>query len=182
MIELAHHILDIGENSLRAGAKNVFIEVETNEEEGFCTIKITDDGRGMKEEELKKALDPFYTTKKVRQVGLGLPMLAQAAERTGGALTVESEWGKGTKVTARMGLRHIDRQPLGDVGGALRALIMQSPTTRFVYRHKSKDGTFEMDTEAISKELDGVPLNHPEVLNFIREFVNDRIKELSPEG
>ncbi|HOJ52351.1 MAG TPA: sensor histidine kinase [Syntrophales bacterium] len=182
MIELSHHILDIGENSLRAGAKNIFIEVRVDEREGFLTLEITDDGHGMTEEEKGKALDPFYTTKKVRQVGLGLPMLAQAAERTGGMLTLESEPGKGTKVTAKMGLKHIDRQPLGDVGGAICALIAGNPSTRLVYRHQSTQGVFEMDTAQIEKELSGIPMNHPEVLNFIRKFVNSNVKELCPEG
>lgn len=181
MIELAHHILDIGENSLRAGAKNLWIEVTEDESEGLLILRITDDGHGMTEEEIKKALDPFYTTKKVRRVGLGLPMLAQAAERTGGSFSLASEPGKGTTVTAQLGLTHLDRQPLGDVGGALSALIMESPLTRVIYRHKSKRGSFEMDTEVMQRELDGVPLNHPEVLIFIKEFVNSHIQELSPE-
>ncbi|MCX7982667.1 MAG: sensor histidine kinase [Syntrophales bacterium] len=181
MIELAHHILDIGENSLRAGAKNILIEVKEDETNGFLVMEITDDGYGMTEKELKRALDPFYTTKKVRSVGLGLPMLAEAAERTGGSFHLESKPGKGTKVTARMGLKHLDRQPLGDVGGALTALIIASPTTRFIYRHISGKGAFEMDTEKIEKEVEGLPLNEPEILNFIREYVNSHVKELSPE-
>jgi hypothetical protein len=182
MIELAHHLLDIGENSLQAGAKTLLIEVKEERKEGFLILEITDDGRGMTQEEQVKALDPFYTTKKVRKVGLGLPMLFQAAERTGGRLELKSTPGKGTKVTVHMGLHHIDRQPLGDVGGAIAALILGNPEVRIIYRHNNGAETFEMDTEQIKKELDGLPLNHPEVLNFIRDFINTQVREMSPEA
>lgn len=182
MIELAHHILDIGENSLRAGAKEVMIEVKEDPNQGLLILNIADDGRGMTAEEQKRALDPFFTTKKVREVGLGLPMLAEAAERTGGYFALESSPGKGTKVSAAFGLKHIDRQPLGDVGGALSALIMESPDTRIVYRHSNSQESFVMDTEEIKSEIGDIPLDHPEVFKFIREYINTHVKEISPEA
>jgi len=136
----------------------------------------------MTEEEKKRALDPFFTTKKVRDVGLGLPMFAHAAERTGGTFSLDSTPGKGTQVTASFGLRHIDRQPLGDVGGAVATLIMENPEIRIIYRHSRDGEEFVMDTEEVKRELGDVPINHAEVLKFIREFINSHVKELSPEA
>jgi signal transduction histidine kinase len=119
VLELALHILDIAENSIRAGATLVRILVRESRSKDLFLMRITDTGRGMTREERGRALDPFYTTKKVRRVGLGLPMLAEAAERTGGRLRLRSRPQTGTIVEASFGLSHIDRQPLGDIASKI---------------------------------------------------------------
>ena len=91
---------------------------------------------GMNEATLERAMDPFYTTKKVRRVGLGLPMLAEAAERAGGSFTIQSQEGAGTRVEVEFRLSHIDRQPLGDLAGVLVTLIAGNPEVDFLYRHR----------------------------------------------
>ncbi len=178
MLELALHILDIAENSTRAGARNVCISVDEDTSSDRFRLVIEDDGAGMSPEEVVKALDPFFTTKKVRRVGLGLPMLAQAAEATGGALRLESEPGKGTRVSVEMGLTHIDRQPLGDVPGALVALIAGNPDIDIVYRHIRDGKEYRLDTAELKKELDDVPINHIEVLQYIRTHVSEGLEQL----
>jgi signal transduction histidine kinase len=132
MPDLAMHILDIVENSTRAGAKNVCLDIVEDRAANSLSIAIIDDGEGMTEEELKQALDPFYTTKKERsKVGLGLPMLRETAEQAGGSLAVSSSPGKGTEVRARMVLNHIDRPPLGDINETLRIVIATNPGVIF---------------------------------------------------
>ena len=84
MLELAAHILDIAENSVRAGARLIKIDIDEDTAKDSLSIEIIDDGQGMNQEEIEKVLDPFYTTKTVRRVGLGLPLLADAAQRSGG--------------------------------------------------------------------------------------------------
>jgi len=182
MLELALHLLDIAENSTRSQAKTVVIIVREDTAKDELTIDLTDDGRGMDRETLAKALDPFYTTKKVRRVGLGLPMLAQAAERTGGKLVLESTPGKGTRLVATFGLRHIDRQPLGDVAGALVALIAGNPETHIVYEQNHDTETYRLDTDELKRELGDVPINHVEVLRFIRDHLNEGLKEIHSEA
>ena len=66
MLELAAHILDIAENSVRAGARLIEIDIDEDTAKDTLSIEIIDDGQGMKQEEIKKVLDPFYTTKTVR--------------------------------------------------------------------------------------------------------------------
>jgi signal transduction histidine kinase len=117
MLELALHILDIAENSVRAMAKTVLIEITENRERDRLCIVIRDDGKGMSKAVLDKAMDPFYTSKKVRRVGLGLPMLEEAARRAGGGFAIESQEGQGTRLAVEFQLSHIDRQPLGDITG-----------------------------------------------------------------
>ncbi|MBW2600284.1 MAG: sensor histidine kinase, partial [Deltaproteobacteria bacterium] len=73
------NILDIAENSTRAGASLIKISITEDRKDDILRIEITDDGEGMEPDITEKALDPFYTSKKVRRVGLGLPMLSHAA-------------------------------------------------------------------------------------------------------
>ncbi|HOD69922.1 MAG TPA: ATP-binding protein [Deltaproteobacteria bacterium] len=181
MIELALHILDIAENSTRAQADFVEITVKEDLDQDMLSLEIRDNGCGMDEITLARAMDPFYTTKKVRKVGLGLPMLAQAAQRTGGSFAIESKVGQGTRVHARFGHSHLDRQPLGDVPGAITALILGSPDVDFLYTHTKNDRIYTLDTREIRRELDGIPLNHREVLEAIRENIREGIRELDEE-
>ena len=178
MIELALHILDIAENSTRAQADLVEITVVEDLAEDVLILQIADNGSGMDGQTLRKVMDPFYTTKKVRKVGLGLPMLAQAAKATGGAFEIESEEGRGTRVTARFRHSHIDRQPLGDIPGAISALILGNPDVDFVYTHRKNSATYTLDTREIRRELDGIPLNHREVLSAVRENMREGMREL----
>ena len=115
MLTLADHILDITENSVRAGAKLIEISIDEDSHNDLLTIEIKDNGHGMSRDVLQKVLDPFYTTKTVRRVGLGLPLLKDAAERSGGTFQLESQENSGTTVKATFGLRHLDRQPLGAI-------------------------------------------------------------------
>lgn len=181
MIELALHILDIAENSTRAGADLVEITVEEDLARDTLVLEIKDNGCGMDEQTAERVMDPFYTTKKVRRVGLGLPMLAQAARGTGGGFELVSRPGKGTRVTARFGHSHIDRQPLGDVAGSITALILGNPEIDFLYTHSRNGRTYVLDTREIRRELDGIPLNHREVLGAIRENIQQGIRELEEE-
>jgi len=132
MPDLAMHILDIMENSTRAEAKHVSLEIVEDSAKNTVSITIIDDGKGMTDAELKRALDPFYTTKSKRSmVGLGLPLLKETAEQAGGGLMVASAPHKGTEVRARMALDHIDRPPLGDINEMLRIVIATNPGIEF---------------------------------------------------
>jgi len=178
MLELSLHVLDIAENSTLAGAREVFITIEEYPERDVLSLAVEDNGRGMSDEERKKALDPFFTTKKVRRVGLGLPMLAQAAERTGGRLILESREGVGTRVAAEFGLGHIDRQPLGDIAGTMVTLIAGNADVDFIYRHRCGDRVYILDTREIKEMIEDVPINHVEVLQFIRKHIEEGLRDI----
>jgi hypothetical protein len=182
MLELSLHILDIAENSTRAGARHVCIHLNEDPEHDLLTLEITDDGGGMDKDTRAKALDPFYTTKKVRRVGLGLPMLAQAAESAGGQLVLHSEPGQGTRLKVTFGLGHIDRQPLGDAAGVMVTLIAGNPEIDFTYCHDHGDQSYLLSTEDIKRELEDVPINHIEVLKYIRNHIAEGMKEIGSEA
>jgi hypothetical protein len=178
MLELSMNILDIVENSTRAGATLVRIGITEDRDRDLLRIEITDNGEGMDEGIIGKILDPFYTSKTVRRVGLGLPMLSQAAQLTGGRCAIESKKGKGTTVTADFGYRHIDRQPLGDMATTMTAMIAGSPGVDFVYTHARGGGSYTLDTREVKSELEDVPIDHPAVLQFIKENIRDGLKEI----
>ena len=133
------HILDIAENALRAGAKNVSIRLAENKRDDRLVLEVTDDGEGMDQETMERSRDPFFTTKQGKRVGLGLPFLAQAAEEAGGKLEVESAPGRGTKVIATFGLSHIDRKPLGNLEETLRCLKATHPEVCFRFESVETD-------------------------------------------
>jgi signal transduction histidine kinase len=132
MEELSLHVLDIAENSIAAGAKRVEIRIDEDPAADWLTIEISDDGAGMTKEQLQRATDPFFTTRTTRRVGLGLPLLEQAARAAGGAFQIDSASGKGTKVTARFRHSHLDRQPMGDLRSTLMTLAAGHPEIEWV--------------------------------------------------
>lgn len=182
MLELSLHILDVVENSTRAGAKTVYITIIEDTSGDILSLEIRDDGSGMSEDVLKKVMDPFFTTKTVRNVGLGVPMLAQAAERTEGKFIIKSKGGEGTRVTAEFKLSHVDRQPLGDIASTLVTLIAGNTGVDFIYRHQHNDDEYILDTRDVKREIDDVPINHAEVLSFIREHIQGGLKEIGAEA
>ena len=149
MEDLSLHVLDIAENAVVAGARRVDIRVTEDVESNLLTIEIEDDGKGMSHEELKKAADPFYSTKKGKKVGLGLSLLSQAASESEGKLKVSSARGRGTLVKATFRADHIDRKPLGNMAETLSALIAGNPRVRFTYTYCKGCTQFSLDTEEL---------------------------------
>lgn len=178
MKDLSLHILDIVQNSIRANAKLIGIEITELPKENRLMITITDDGTGMDPEQLRLAIDPFYTSRTTRKVGLGLSLFKQNAEMTGGSFNIESEFGKGTKVTAVFGLNHIDRPVMGDLVGTLLLLICSSDETDYVFKHQTPSGEFNLDTRELKQTLENVPLNHPEVRSFLKEMLQENLEQI----
>ncbi|TES90358.1 MAG: ATP-binding protein [Candidatus Cloacimonadota bacterium] len=136
MEDLSLHILDIVENSIAVSASKVEVTICEDIEKDLLTLEIKDNGRGMSEKTLKKALDPFFTTKTVRKVGLGLPLLAQAAKESGGDFEIDSKVGEGTRVRATFQYSHPDRKPLGNIAETMKILKVANPDIEFVYKYK----------------------------------------------
>jgi len=178
MLELSMNILDIVENSTRAGANLIRIGVTEDRRRDTLRIEITDNGEGMEPDVIQKALDPFYTSKTVRRVGLGLPLLSHAAKITGGGCEIKSKKGEGTTVTAHFGYSHIDRQPLGDMPTTMATMITGNPGIDFVYTHRSDDESYTLDTREVKNELEDVPIDHPTVMQFLKENIRDGLKEI----
>ncbi|MHB0857533.1 MAG: ATP-binding protein [Anaerolineae bacterium] len=178
MRELSLHVLDIVENALEAGATRVCIEIDEDSRRNRLTIRVSDNGRGMSAETLQRLADPFYTTRTTRPVGLGIPLLRAAARRCNGDLTITSQVGQGTEVTAEFERDHIDRAPLGDIKSTLLGTILSHKTCDVQYRHHVDERLFAFDTEEMRRELGEVPLTHPRVRAWLEEFLTEGLAEL----
>jgi hypothetical protein len=170
MRELSMHILDVLENSLAAGATRVELIIAEDLSTDRLNITIRDNGRGMSAEQLARVFDPFYTTRRTRHVGLGLPLFQAAARRCAGDVTLESEPGVGTTLCATFQHSHIDRAPLGDITGTLVVFLLGG-TCDLVYRHRVGEREFAFDTAEIRAELGDVPLSHPDVRRWMQEYI-----------
>jgi hypothetical protein len=178
MKDLSLHILDIVQNSISAGASFIEINICENPEMDTYKLKITDNGKGMNSDTLQKATDPFFTSRTTRNVGLGLPLLKQNAERTGGSFNLQSSPGDGTMVDAVFIFNNIDRLPLGDIGGVIALLASANPLLDFTYSHKTDADTFIFDTREVKAELDDLSISNAEVTRFIKEMINENIKSI----
>ena len=179
MQELSLNILDVAENSVRAGAHLVRIAVAQSRSANSLVVTISDDGCGMTPEQVRQVTDPFFTTRTTRKVGLGVPFFKMSAEMTGGSFSIDSAPGEGTTVTARYVLDSIDRMPLGDMKSTFLTLVQGSPRMDFVYRLSTDKGSFEADTRAFRAVLGDVPLDAPEVLAFLGEFLEENAAEIA---
>jgi len=142
MEDLSLHILDIAENSVRAGAKKIIIKLQEDQVHNKMTLTIEDDGKGMDTKTVNKVLSPFFTTKDTKDVGLGLSLLSQAASQAGGQMKIDSEKGKGTKVTAYFQLSHPDMKPTGDIVATMTTLIAGNPSIQFILDYKKGDYSY----------------------------------------
>jgi len=127
MHDLSLYVLEMIENSLRAGAGKVAVRVWIEAPRDELSIVVEDDGPGL-DVSVEQATDPFYTTKAGKRTGLGLPLFREAAEAAGGHLTLHrSRDLGGVAIDAVMALSNVDRPPLGDVVQTVAVMAATSP-------------------------------------------------------
>ena len=182
MKELSLNILDVAENSVKAGAKD--IEISIVERGDRRTLTIADNGCGMKEAFLRTVTDPFTTTRTTRPVGLGLPLLKLAAEQTGGTMTVSSRHedthpsDHGTEVVATFFIGHLDCEPLGDVASTIVTLLQGHPDRHWRFTYSTDAGEKVLDTDEMHEMLGpDVPIDAPEVLVWAKEYWQEPIED-----
>lgn len=179
MTELSLNILDIVENSIRANATLIEIKININTQQDQLTISIKDNGDGMSDAMLMHVDDPFYTTRTTRNVGLGIPFFKQAAIMTGGSFSITSKQSEGTEVNAAFGLSHIDRMPIGNMTSTIYTLLTLHTETDFLYTYSFNKALFTLDTRQIRKLIGDVPINSPQVLNFLTDYLNEKTNSMN---
>ena len=171
------HILDIVRNSVEADAKDIFVSMKIGYD-NTLTIRFEDNGRGMSSEMVKNVTDPFVTTRTTRKVGMGLSLMKMNAELTGGTLSVESELGKGTKVSASFNLSHVDCLPFGDLGSVFSTLLGGNPNQRFIFEFAVKEDEFAINSDEIWTLVKETGISQLKMIKFLKEVINDNLKEL----
>ena len=180
MRELSLHILDLAQNSIEAGAHNVIIEINENEN-GFFVFRISD-GHGMSEEMVQKIRDPFVTTRTTRKVGMGIPFMDMVTKQCGGHLLIQSRKGKGIVVAAAFAKDNIDRPPLGDIVSSIKVLLVGTPYLELKFIYKIGTSGFDIDTRVIRSLLgDEADFTRPEVYRWLAEYLKQEISQLRCE-
>ncbi len=172
------HIMDIIQNSVRAEASNVQLEIVESQKDDLFSIVIKDDGFGMSEQVLAKAVDPFFTTRTTRKLGLGLSLLKQNAEQTGGRMNISSKEGVGTELEAVFSHSHLDRPSLGDVAGTMVLLVGANPEMDFIYKHSSDNGEYVFDTKEVKEVLEEVSVSDPEIMKYLKEMIKENLNTI----
>lgn len=171
--EISLNILDIAQNSIRAQASLIEIEVHKDTINELLTVSIKDNGCGMSREQLEHVIDPFFTTRTTRKIGLGVPFFRQAALITGGEFNIQSEIGHGTTITAVFHTSNIDCMPLGDINNTILILITMNETIDFLYTYSNQIDSFSLDTREIRLILNEIPITTPDVKDFIISYLNE---------
>jgi len=180
MDELSLNILDIAQNSIAAEATFIEIDVEEDAAADRVLIRVKDNGRGMSDDFLKTVEDPFITTRTTRKIGLGISFLKEAAEITGGSISINSILGVGTTITATFVMSHIDRQPIGNLTETIITLVTLNTGIDFNIRYKVNENEFVFSTQEVKILLgDDASLNSPAIVVFLTEYVSEHINNLS---
>ena len=188
MKELALHVLDIAENSVRGEASHIGITITEDRRNNRFAMEIDDDGKGISPKILNTIKDPFTTTRTMRKVGLGIPFLDDTCRLCNGHLDLKSTVGLGTRLSAEMEYDHIDRPPLGDMAATLMVLMSSHPDIAFTYRHIvddvefSEPSEFEISSGDLEDILDGVPLTTPKVYKWVKTYLEENIRQCETGG
>lgn len=173
------HLMDLAQNSVRAGARRIALDV-TLDSRGMLTMQIWDDGAGMDAETLARAESPFETGRESRRFGLGLPLMGENCRLAGGEMRLSSRPGQGTTLTATADTHRPDCLPLGDLAAtfcALAAVHPQGPD--FSLHCQSPQGEAQWDTREMKRAYgDPNALWAPEVTAWMRASIQEDIQPI----
>jgi hypothetical protein len=171
MKDLSLHILDIFQNSIRASAGAVTVELSYYYD-GLMALQISDDGKGMNEQQLNQVRDPFFTTRTTRKIGLGVSLLAQKAEQSGGFFSIESLPEEGTIVKAGFQIKHPDCPPLGDIPECAWILMASNPGLKIIFKFRNPIGEWDWDSVEISNAIGDISKTENKIRIGIIDWFN----------
>jgi len=183
--DLSMHVLDIMGNSIRAGARLMELSITENREENTYSIAFRDNGCGMEKELLDQVLDPWFSSRKERRVGLGLSLLKQNTEMCGGNFNLRSTPGMNgdgeTVLEVQFEHDHMDRPVAGDLAESVMIMVSSWPDRDFVYTHRTDEGNYRFDTKEVKEFLEGIPINHPEMKTHLTEMIGENLRDIQAE-
>lgn len=178
MRTLSEHVLDIVQNSVKAKATLIEIIVKEDFINDLCSLIIRDNGCGMDEETVKQAANPFFTSRTTRKVGLGLSLLKQNAEASGGKFILESELGVGTKLEASFQLSNVDKPPMGDIWETFYLTLLSYTQGELEYKHSTNKGEFSIGSSELKEVLGDVSYQQKEIREGIIELIKTNLEEI----
>jgi len=177
MLELSLHILDLIENSVRAGAKVIAVSVVERPEEDRLEIVVEDNGHNFPVSH-EKALDPFFTTKEGKRTGLGLSLFKASVEQADGTLTLGASSLGGAAVKATMQLSHVDRVPLGDIASTISSVVCTNPEIDLRFRMRVGGREIQTRVSEVLKELKPKDRHGLEVARKLHERIKAALDEV----
>lgn len=178
MRTLSLHLFEILSNSVFYGANNIEIIVKDSKKENIYYFEVKDDGKGIKQEDIEKATDAFFTSRSIRKVGLGLALTKQKAQQCKGDLEIESFYGKGTKVRFWFAHNNIDRPPLGEIEEVIVMCATMKENINLKYKHITDKGEYFFDTKQIRKILEAVEINNIKIIKALKEMIKNNLDEI----
>jgi hypothetical protein len=181
--DLCFHLVDLVQNSVAAGARNITLSVSEVEAGDSLVLEVSDDGRGMDSQTLLKVQDPFFTSKSYKKVGLGIPLLKATTEACGGHFRITSRLGQGTRVRAQLQKSHVDCPPLGDLAETLLTLLVSLETVDLDFSFHSGRGEFSLSSREIRRQVGDIHFSHPDIYQFLRNYIREGLGGLlAPAG
>lgn len=155
MNELSLYILDILQNSIKAKASNILLDITDNDK--YIFIKIIDDGIGFSVSQ-ETLFNPFYTTSS-KKVGLGLPLFKEICENTGGYLNIQSL--NNTILEAKL-FKNINFLSIGSIEDTILTMLL-TKDFRFIFKYNDE---IIVDSNNI----------HFKTIEEFKEFIKNKIK------
>ncbi|MBO4581956.1 MAG: sensor histidine kinase [Bacteroidales bacterium] len=171
------HVIDIVQNSIRAKADEIKIEMEDSQKKDLFSITITDNGCGMPKEMLDAINSSFFTTRTTRKIGMGIALLKYHSQICNGHFHLKSELGVGTEIYADYQRSHIDMQPKGDLAGCLSDFICQYQNINFIVKYITDENTFEVSSRDIKDVFENMDLNNYKIISTVKELIAENINQ-----
>ena len=102
LINIIQNAIDAMNDNKDDKKKEIYIKLKTID--NYAVISIKDTGTGIKDEDLNKIFEPYFTTKR-HGTGLGLTNVVRIIEAHNGNITIESEYGKGSEFIIKLPLK-----------------------------------------------------------------------------
>jgi hypothetical protein len=149
-------VTDITQNAAESGANLVELDIRETDREFRFTVR--DNGKGMDQDEIERAKDPFITDgikHPCRKIGLGIPFLIQTALQSGGGWDLQSQKGRGTTVSAWFDMANVDTPPVGELPGMFRTVLLFAGPEEILARRSLANGVRNVQYEVRKSELIG---------------------------
>ncbi len=180
--DLCFHLVDLVQNSVAAGARVVRVRIRESRASDTLELEVADDGRGMDGPTLLRVQDPFFTSKSFKKVGLGIPLLKATTEACRGDFAIRSRPGRGTRIRASMQRSHLDCPPLGDLAGTLLSLLVSLDAVDLRFSFHGAGGSFAVSSAEARAHAGALPLSHPPIYRFLKEYIRAGLAGLLPPG
>lgn len=174
MDNLATYILDLVQNSITAKSSVINVEVIEND---MLHLKIEDNGVGMDQKTLEKASSPFFSTRKTRDVGLGLSLIRMLSEQTSGTFHLSSRINEGTILDVTFDHHHIDMPPFGDFGDMITTISIHQDVNEFIFSYTANENKYIYQLTDIKKMLNET-INDVKVMNYLKDYINQEINHV----